>query len=88
MITLEEFHNLIMNKNNPVIFVFKSIEDREDYRKDPIKNEISLFFSVSSSYMLNKILSKDICNATVEYVYTDKNEIDVVISYEGDTYEQ
>lgn len=88
MITLEEFHDLIMNKNNPVIFVFKSIEDREDYRNFPIANETSLFFSISSNYMLNRILSKDICNATVEYVYTDKNEIDVVISYEGDTYEQ
>lgn len=88
MITLEEFHDLIMNKNNPVIFVFKSIEDREDYRKDPIENETSLFFSISSNYMLNRVLSENIYNALVEYAYTDKNEIDVVISYEGDTYEQ
>ena len=81
--TLDEFYNMIFRSNDkagnpPIINVFSSIGDRENYRSGV--NDCEPLFQIGSIYTLSHVLSERFSNANVEHFYSvDTDVIDVII---------
>ncbi len=82
MITLNDFVNMLMNKDLTTVNVFVTEEDREAYRFAPEYSEDCLLVSYSTCYLSSKVLAKGIADAPVIYFYTDCGELDVIIDLE------
>ena len=80
--TLDKFYNMIFRSNDkagyPIINVFSSIGDRENYRRGV--NDCEPLFQIGSIYTLSHVLSERFANANVEHFYsTDTDVVDVII---------